>query len=140
MKYPVISHVGIAVKDLEKSIALFETLTGRKVREIEEVPSQKVRVGIFASDSGDESEGGNIELLCGTSEDSPVSRFIDRKGEGLHHLCIYVEDIEAQLARLKAAGVRLIDETPRIGAGGHRIAFVHPAGANGVLLELEEKK
>jgi len=140
MNHVVISHVGIAVADLEKSIALFETLTGSKVKEIEEVPSQKVRV-VFFSTGGDNNGcvGGNIELLCGTSEDSPVSKFIANKGEGLHHLCIYVDDIEEQLARLKEAGVRLIDETPRIGAEGHKIAFVHPAGANGVLIELEEK-
>lgn len=140
MNHTVISHVGIAVADLEKSIALFETLTGSKVKDIEEVPSQKVRVGFFSTGGDDNGcAGGNIELLCGTSEDSPVSRFIAKKGEGLHHLCIYVEDIEKQLARLKEAGVRLIDETPRIGAEGHKIAFVHPAGANGVLIELEEK-
>ena len=138
MNHAVISHVGIAVADLEKSIALFEILTGSKVKEIEEVPSQKVRVGFFST-GDDECSGGNIELLCGTSEDSPVSRFIAKKGEGLHHLCIYVNDIEKQLARLKEAGVRLIDETPRIGAEGHKIDFVHPAGANGVLIELEEK-
>ncbi|MBN1211973.1 MAG: methylmalonyl-CoA epimerase [candidate division Zixibacteria bacterium] len=140
MNHALISHVGIAVSDLEKSIALFETLTGNKVRGIEEVPSQKVRVGIFSTGRGDDGcEGGNIELLCGTSEDSPITKFIARKGEGLHHVCIFVNNIEVQLARLKAAGVRLIDETPRIGAEGHKIAFVHPAGANGVLIELEEK-
>jgi methylmalonyl-CoA/ethylmalonyl-CoA epimerase len=140
MNHAVISHVGIAVTDLEKSIALFEILTSSKVKKIEEVPSQKVRVGIFSTGGGDTGfAGGNIELLCGTSEDSPVSKFIAKKGEGLHHLCIFVEDIEEQLARLKKAGIRLIDETPRIGAEGHKIAFVHPAGANGVLIELEEK-
>jgi len=140
MNHAVISHVGIAVADLEKSMALYETLTGTKVKEIEEVPSQKVKVAIFSTGSKDgDFQGGNIELLCGTSEDSPVTKFIARKGEGLHHLCLYVEDIEQQLAALKAAGVRLIDETPRIGAEGHKIAFVHPAGANGVLIELEEK-
>ena len=140
MNHAVISHVGIAVSDLEKSIALFETLTGSKVNEIEEVPSQKVRVGIFST-GGEKAgfKGGNIELLCGTSEDSPITKFIAKKGEGLHHLCIYVDDIEKHLTRLKEAGVRLIDETPRIGAEGNKIAFVHPAGANGVLIELEEK-
>ncbi len=140
MKNAVISHVGIAVKDLEKSIPLYEKLTGTKVKEIEEVASQKVRVGIFST--GGEKvgfTGGNIELLSGTSEDSPISKFIAKRGEGLHHLCIYVDDIEKQLALLKAAGVRLIDENPRLGAEGHRIAFVHPAGTNGVLIELEEK-
>ncbi|MDD3732170.1 MAG: methylmalonyl-CoA epimerase [candidate division Zixibacteria bacterium] len=140
MKHAIISHVGIAVTDLEKSIPLYEKLTGMKVKEIEEVPSQKVRVGIFST-GGEKAgfAGGNIELLSGTSEDSPISKFIAKRGEGLHHLCIYVDDIEKQLALLKAAGIRLIDETPRLGAEGHRIAFVHPAGTNGVLIELEEK-
>lgn len=140
MNHAVISHVGIAVADLEKSVALYEMLTGVKIKAIEEVPSQKVRVAIFSTGGEDSGFlGGNIELLCGTSEDSPVTKFIAKKGEGLHHLCLYVNDIEEQLAALKAAGVKLIDETPRIGAEGHKIAFVHPAGTGGVLIELEEK-
>ena len=140
MKQTVVAHVGIAVSDLEKSIALFEKITGLKVTEIQEVPLQKVRVGIFSN--GDENTGitgGKIELLSGTTIDSPISKFIAKRGEGLHHLCIYVDNIEQRLIELKKAGVRLIDETPRVGAEGHKIAFVHPSGSNGVLLELEEK-
>ncbi|HKK20503.1 MAG TPA: VOC family protein, partial [candidate division Zixibacteria bacterium] len=71
--------------------------------------------------------------------DSPVARFIAKRGEGLHHICIYVDDINAKLAELKSAGVKLIDETPRVGAEGHLIAFVHPSGMNGVLIELEQR-
>ncbi|MBU2636462.1 MAG: methylmalonyl-CoA epimerase, partial [Bacteroidetes bacterium] len=83
--------------------------------------------------------GAHIELLEGTSADSPISKFIEKKGEGIHHLSFEVEDIERELARLKESGVQLIDEKPRLGAGGHLIAFVHPKSTNGVLIELSQK-
>lgn len=134
----LISHVGIAVKDLDKSIALFETLTGISVGLITEVPDQRVKVAMFTVAS-DSHTGGRIELVAATSPDSPIAKFIEKRGEGLHHICIFVEDIEARLAELTAAGVRLIDTTPRIGADGEKIAFVHPSDANGVLMELQEK-
>jgi methylmalonyl-CoA/ethylmalonyl-CoA epimerase len=138
MSKNIISHVSIAVSDLEAGRALFENLTGRKPVLVKEVPEQKVKVAIFAGGEG-AHDGGNIELVSPTSLDSPVGRFIAKKGEGLHHLCIYVDDLDARLAQLKAAGVRLIDETPKIGAEGDRIAFVHPSSCSGVLLELQEK-
>ncbi|MEW5994153.1 MAG: VOC family protein, partial [Candidatus Zixiibacteriota bacterium] len=78
------------------------------------------------------------ELGAGTAADRPIAHFIAKRGEGLHHLCIYVKDIQKKLHQLQAAGIRLIDDVPRIGAGGNRIAFVHPSGMNGVLIELEE--
>jgi methylmalonyl-CoA epimerase len=81
-----------------------------------------------------------IELLEAIDETSPVAKFIAKRGEGIHHICLEVEDIEAKLRELKAAGVRLIDEAPRAGAGGHKIAFVHPASAHGVLIELTETR
>ena len=137
----LISHVGIAVKDLDAAMKQYALLAGHAADMIEEVPEQKVKVAMFAAaGAAGHGAGGRVELLMATSEDSPIAKFVERKGEGLHHVCIYVSDIEKKLAELKAAGVRLIDETPRIGAGGCRIAFVHPAGANGVLVELEERK
>lgn len=139
MSDTLISHVGIAVADLEKAIALYQQLTGLTPAPIVEVPDQQVRVAMFASPAGDPHPGGRIELVAATSPDSPIARFIARKGEGLHHICIYVEDIETRLAALKAAGVKLIDESPRIGADGEKIAFVHPASTGGVLLELQER-
>ena len=140
-KSSLISHVGIAVKDLDAAMKQYALLAGHAADMIEEVPEQKVRVAMFAASGANAHEaGGRVELLTATSDDSPIAKFIERKGEGLHHICIYVSDIERKLTELKAAGVRLIDETPRIGAGGCRIAFVHPAGANGVLIELEERK
>ena len=136
MSKSVISHVSIAVSDLEVSSALFEKMSGHKPALVKEVPEQKVKVAIF---SGGEEQGGNIELVSPTTADSPVGRFIEKKGEGLHHICIYVDDLDAKIAELKAAGVRLIDDKPKIGAEGDRVAFVHPSSCNGVLVELQEK-
>lgn len=128
-----IDHVGIAVKNLDEAIKLWESL-GLKVAEIEEVPEQKVRVAVFKVGES------RIELLEGTSEDSPISKFIAKRGEGIHHIALGVENIEEHLEKLKGQGFRLIDEKPRIGAGGAKIAFVHPKSVNGVLLELCERR
>jgi len=133
----IISHVGIAVKDLEKSIKVYSLLIGDKNPVIENVISDNVKVAIF---SGDKNVPPRIELVAATSDDSPIAKFIDKRGEGLHHICIYVDDIESKLAELRKSGVKLIDETHRIGAEGKKIAFVHPQNLNGVLIELEERK
>ncbi|ASJ02289.1 methylmalonyl-CoA epimerase [Thermococcus profundus] len=124
-----IDHVGIAVKNLEEAIKVWEGL-GLKVDEIEEVPDQKVRTAIIHVGES------RIELLEPTSEDSPIAKFIAKRGEGIHHIALGVDDIEGHLEKLKEAGYRLIDEKPRIGAGGAKIAFVHPKAVTGVLLEL----
>lgn len=138
MSDPVlVSHIGIAVADLQQSIAAFQRLTGLTVGPITDVPDQQVKVAMFSGENP--HAGGRIELVAATSPESPIATFIAKRGEGLHHVCIYVDDIVARLAELKAAGVRLIDESPRIGADGEKIAFVHPSGANGVLIELQER-
>jgi methylmalonyl-CoA/ethylmalonyl-CoA epimerase len=139
MSKALVSHVGVAVADLDKAMAQYTALVGHPADMIEVVAEQKVRVAIFAGPGGEEA-GGRVELLMPTAEDSPIAKFLAKKGDGLHHICIYVDDIDAKLVELKQAGVRLIDEKPRLGAGGCRIAFVHPAGANGVLVELEERR
>ena len=95
-----------------------------------------VRVALFETEN---VVGGHIELLAATDPDNSIARFLERHGEGLHHVCIYVDDIEQRLAEMKAAGMRLIDEKPRLGALGNRIAFVHPESSHGVLIELEER-
>lgn len=133
MTKPLVSHVGIAVKDLESAIKSYEILTGAKNPVIENVESEKVKVALFSGGSG------RIELLAATSDDSPIAKFINKRGEGLHHICIYVDDIEAKLGELKKAGIKVIDETYRTGAEGKKIAFIHPQNLNGVLIELEEK-
>ncbi|WP_457741600.1 methylmalonyl-CoA epimerase, partial [Thermococcus sp.] len=121
-----IDHVGIAVKNLEEAIKVWEGL-GLKVEEIEEVPDQKVRTAIIHIGES------RIELLEPTAEDSPIAKFIAKRGEGIHHIALGVTNIEEHLRELKEKGYRLIDETPRIGAGGAKIAFVHPKAVTGVL-------
>ena len=133
MTKTLVSHVGIAVKDLEAAIKSYAVLTGSQNPAIENVDSEKVKVALFSSG------GSRIELLAATSEDSPIAKFINNRGEGLHHICIYVDDIKAKLSELKKAGFKVIDETYRSGAEGKKIAFVHPQSLNGVLIELEER-
>jgi len=127
-----IGHVGIAVKDLEAAIALYRDKLGFPFAGTEEVPEQKVKVAMFPVGES------RIELLASTSPDGPIARHIEKKGEGIQHLAFVVENLEQALATLKARGVPLIDEKPRIGAGGHLIAFVHPKGTGGVLVELTQ--
>lgn len=129
---PGLDHVAIAVKDLEKAIAFYRDTYGLQLAEIEEVKEQQVRTAIFGHGMG------RIELICPTVNDSGVARFLEKRGEGLHHICIEVDDIHVSLARLKAQGAMLIDETPKLGAGGAQIAFVHPKGSHGVLTELRQ--
>jgi len=139
MSRALISHIGIAVGDLQTAIKRYGILTGDEKPLIEEMLDQKVRVAIFSrSNKRGCGAGGCIELVSATGPDSPVASFLAKRGEGLHHICVYVKDIEKKLSELKEKGVRLIDEKPRIGAGGTRIAFVHPTSMNGVLVELEE--
>lgn len=133
MNVKVVDHIGIAVKSIEESLKFWEESLGIHCHGVEEVAEQKVKTAFLPI------EDTEIELLEGTSEDSPVSKFIEKKGEGLHHMAIRVDDLEKALAELKEKGVRLIDETPRIGAGGAKIAFVHPKASGGVLLELCER-
>ncbi|MDH3892565.1 MAG: methylmalonyl-CoA epimerase [candidate division Zixibacteria bacterium] len=136
MNRDLISHIGIAVADLSSAIQRYQLLIGKEPDHVTEVADQKVTVAMFAGQSAGSSK---IELVAPTSPDSPVMSFLQKKGEGLHHLCISVDDIEAALVRLRSAGVRLIDETPRVGAQGNKIAFVHPSDMHGVLIELEQK-
>ena len=133
MTKTLVSHVGIAVRDLESAIKSYSVLSGLQNPAIENIESEKVEVAMFSS------VGGRIELLAATSEDSPIARFINNRGEGLHHICIYVDDIESKLSELKKAGIKVIDETYRLGAEGKKIAFVQPQNLNGVLIELEER-
>lgn len=124
-----IDHIGVAVKSLEESLKFYEAL-GITPYHTEEVQSQKVKVAFLKVGES------NIELLEPTSEDSPVAKHIDKKGEGMHHICYDVTDIFAVLKELKKHGVRLIDEEPKKGAHHKVIAFVHPKSTNGVLTEL----
>lgn len=125
-----IDHLGIAVRSIEASLPLYTGMLGLSLHEIEEVEDQKVRTAVFPVGES------RIELLEPTSPDSPVAKFLEKRGEGMHHVALSVPDVAAALAKLKAEGARLIDEAPRRGAGGALIAFVHPKSTGGVLLEL----
>jgi methylmalonyl-CoA/ethylmalonyl-CoA epimerase len=125
-----IDHLGIATNSIAEGLAFWREALGLELRETEEVAEQKVRVAMLPLGES------RVELLEPTSEDSPVAKFLSKRGPGLHHIAVQVEDIVATLESLKNQGARLIDETPRVGAGGCLIAFVHPAAAGGVLLEL----
>lgn len=133
MKTISVDHIGIAVKSIDEALKFWEETLGIKCTGREEVAEQKV-VTAFLPLGGTE-----IELLEPTSPESPISKFIESRGEGIHHLALKVEDIEAALKELKDKGIRLIDEKPRCGAGGAKIAFVHPKAAGGVLLEISER-
>jgi len=137
MKNEMISHIGIAVRNLEDGITRYALLTGNQKPFITEVPDQKVKVAMF-SPGNENNSGSRIELLAPTSSDSPIAKFLDKRGEGLHHICIYVEDIEKKLEELKKSGAKLIDKIPRIGAEGNKVAFIHPTSSNGILVELEQ--
>jgi methylmalonyl-CoA epimerase len=127
-----IDHIGIAVKSLADAVKVYEEIIGLKVSGYDQVDDQGVRVAMLPI--GD----SRIELLEPISPDSPIEQFMTKRGEGIHHIAVRVDNIEEALARFKAAGARLIDSTPRIGAHNTRIAFIHPASTHGVLLELVE--
>jgi methylmalonyl-CoA epimerase len=129
----VIDHIGIAVQNLDESLKFWEGALGIKCTGVETVEDQKVRTAFLPIK---ESE---VELLEATSPDSPIAKFIEKKGEGIHHIAMRVDNLEAALEELKGKGVRLIDETPRLGAGGAMIAFVHPKATGGILLELSQR-
>lgn len=128
-----INHLGIATKGIDEALKFWEDALGLENVHTEVVEDQRVRVAILPIGES------RIELLEPTSEDSPISKFLEKRGGGIHHIAIDVENIEESLAQLKAKGMRLIDETPRIGAEGCLVAFVHPSSANGVLLELVQE-
>ncbi|MBQ8682619.1 MAG: methylmalonyl-CoA epimerase [Selenomonadales bacterium] len=129
-----VDHVGIAVKDLEQAKKFYTEILGIPAMGEEVVAEQKVKVCFIPC--GD----SEIELLESTEPDGPIAKFIEKKGEGIQHVALNVDNIENALADLKEKGVRLIDEKPRYGAGGASIAFVHPKSTGGILLELSERK
>lgn len=129
-----IEHIGIAVKELDSAVKLYEDLLGIKCYKIEEVPDQKVRTAFFRIGEI------KIELLESTDPEGPISKFIDKRGEGLHHIAFAVKELEEQLKKAKKANIRLINEIPQKGADGLDIAFIHPKSTSGVLIELCEDK
>lgn len=132
MKATHIEHLGIAVANLEESIKYYEEVLGFKCYSVEEVTDQKVKTAFFKVGQT------KIELLESTSPDGPIGKFIEKKGQGIHHIAFAVDNLQDALNEVKEKGVRLIDETPRAGAEGLNIGFLHPKSTNGVLTELCE--
>lgn len=133
MKVFGVDHIGIAVRKIEESKKLYTDILGLTALGEETIEEQKVKVCFIPC--GD----SEIELLESTSPEGPIAKFLNAKGEGIHHLALRVDDIEAAIAEMKAKGFRMIDEKSRYGAGGAKIAFVHPKATNGVLLELSQR-
>lgn len=129
-----LDHLGVAVRSLEPALGLYRDCLGLTVGGIEEVPQEKVRVAFVPV--GDT----RIELLEPTGPDSPVARFLDKRGEGLHHLCFEVDSLEVALDPARVGGLELLPGYPRAGAGGERVAFFHPRSTGGVLIELRERR
>jgi methylmalonyl-CoA/ethylmalonyl-CoA epimerase len=134
MKIKHIDHIGIAVKTIEQAGKFYTDVLGLKIQDIENVADQKVNVAFLPITDSE------VELIESTHDDGPVAKFIEARGEGIQHIAFRVENIAETLAELKAKGVRLIDQQPRIGAGGAKIAFIHPKETNGVLVEICERE
>ncbi len=129
-----IAHIGIAVKDMKASSELFRKMFGRSPDHTETVPDQKVSTTLFQF--GDTA----IELTSATNPASPIARFIEQRGEGVHHISFVVDDLKRELERLKGLGFQLVDEKPRDGADDYLVAFLHPKSTNGVLIEISQKR
>jgi methylmalonyl-CoA epimerase len=128
-----LDHIGIAVRGLNEALVFYRDALGLEVSPAHDVPSERVRA-VFVPVGGPA-----LELLEATSSESAIARFVDRRGPGLHHITLRVEDLDAALAELRKRGVKLIDEAPRAGAHGSRVAFIHPSAAGGVLVELKQE-
>lgn len=129
-KITKINHVAILVADMEKSLAFWRDALGIDLHELRDVPSEASQVAFLPL------AGGEIELVRPTTDDSGIAKYLAKRGEGMHHICLEVDDLDGMLARLKAKGVRLINEAARAGADGRKYAFIHPESTSGVLVEL----
>ncbi len=132
MQVKKINHIGIVVRDIEDALEVYQDALGLELTRVEELPDRGVRIAFLPAGESD------IELVQPTTEEGGVAAFLEKRGEGLHHICLEVDDIEAALAELGGKGFQLIDEHPRQGTHGERLAFIHPKSAHGVLLELYE--
>jgi methylmalonyl-CoA epimerase len=133
---PSIHHIAIVVRDMDTALGFYRDALGLEVTERRQVPEEAVEIAFLPIGRGE--DGGEIELIRPLDGESGVARFLAKRGEGLHHICLVVENIETAMERLRAAGARLLSEEPQVGAHGVRYVFVHPQSAHGVLLELYE--
>ncbi len=129
-KITAINHVAVVVDDMKKSLAFWRDALGMHLHELRDVPAEKSQVAFLPL------PGAEVELVMPTSDDSGIAKYLAKRGPGMHHLCLEVDDIDAMLAQLKEKGVRLINETPRTAADGKKYAFIHPESTGGVLVEL----
>jgi methylmalonyl-CoA/ethylmalonyl-CoA epimerase len=129
-KVKQINHVAIVVEDIDDSLSFWRDALGIEMHELREVPAEKSKVAFLPV------PGGEIELVQPTTTDSGIAKYLDKRGQGMHHVCLEVDDIDGMMAQLKSKGIRLINEQPRIAADGKRYAFIHPESASGVLVEL----
>jgi methylmalonyl-CoA/ethylmalonyl-CoA epimerase len=127
-----INHIAILVDDLEAPLSFWRDALGMELTHVQDVPAEQAQIAFLPTG---ESE---IELVKPTTDDSGLARYLEKRGPGMHHICLEVDDIHGMLAQLKAKGIQLINEEPRVGAGGRKYAFVHPKSANGVMVELYE--
>jgi methylmalonyl-CoA epimerase len=131
-----IHHIAIVIRDMDAALGFYRDALGLEMTERRQVPEEAVEIAFLPT--GKKEDGGEIELIQPLDEESGVARFLAKRGEGLHHICLVVEDVEVAMERLRAAGVRLLSEEPRVDAHGIRYVFIHPESAHGVLLELYE--
>lgn len=130
-----IDHVAIVVRDLDTALRVYRDVLGLPLDRIEEVPAEKVKVAFLPLPRGD----GEVELVQPTAEDTGIARFLEKRGEGMHHICFEVDDIQAAMADLTANGLQILEEKPRLGSQGQKYVFIHPKTAHGVLIELYER-
>ncbi|MGB8951453.1 MAG: methylmalonyl-CoA epimerase [Candidatus Aminicenantales bacterium] len=134
MKIKKIDHIGIAVKNIEKSLTDWESLFGLRAGKIEKIKDRNVKLIHLEFE-----DGPSVELVSPLAEDAAVAKFLNERGEGIHHVCVIVDDIQEAMEALKKKGLQFVQEEPEKGAGGSRIAFIHPRSLNGVLLELKQE-
>ena len=128
-----VAHIAVAVRSVDEASRFFEQVLGLRCERTEVVPTEKAKVAFFPVG------GIEIELVEGTEPGNPLERFLEKRGEGIHHICLEVANLDETMGQLRRAGVPLLDETPRPGADGTRVAFIHPKGAHGILIELVER-
>ena len=130
-----IDHIAIVVQDLDAGLRVYHDVLGLPLERVEEVPAEKVKVAFLPLPGG----GGEIELVQPTSDDTGIARFLAKRGEGMHHICFEVDDIEAVMTEMTASGLQILEEEPRTGSQGQKYVFIHPQTAHGVLIELYER-
>jgi methylmalonyl-CoA epimerase len=130
-----IDHIAVVVRDLDAALRVYHEVLGLPLERVEEVPAEKVRVAFLPLPEGD----SEVELVQPTADDTGIARYLAKRGEGMHHICFEVDDIEAAMSELSAAGLQVLEEKPRLGSQGQKYVFVHPKTAHGVLIELYQR-